>query len=252
MKRMFARVTVAIGAALLAVAFALAVTNRPAPTAGEPAAFTSPDTLVTESTTAAPAPTGMPAVTITPDPTAAVSSDRSLPRFTVTDDRPTEAASIPVALDIPSIGVSAPIRPVGIAPDGGMEIPGSVSDVGWYRFGPAPGRPGSAVLAAHVDLAGQGPGVFYDLGQVEPGDLVEVHFEDGSTAAYRAEARATYGKDELPIDALFRRDGAPVLTLVTCGGDFNRALRSYASNVVVYAVPVTDQEPTTLHRQENQ
>ena len=40
-----------------------------------------------------------------------------------------------------------------------MDLPEDVDRVGWYRFGPAPGADGSAVLAGHVDDAEQGLGV---------------------------------------------------------------------------------------------
>lgn len=50
----------------------------------------------------------------------------------------------------------------------------------------------------------------------------------------------TYAKDELPLDVIFSRAGAPVLTLVTCGGGFSPSEETYDSNVVVYATPVDD------------
>ena len=33
--------------------------------------------------------------------------------------------------------------------------------------------------------------------------------------------------------------GPPALVLITCGGDFDRSIRRYRSNVVVTAVPAT-------------
>ncbi len=119
-----------------------------------------------------------------------------------------------------------------------MDVPDNVTDVAWYEFGPSPGEPGSAVLAAHVDLAGQGPGVFFELRELEVGDLIEVAYADGLRKNFRVVARARYDKAELPLDAIFAREGPPVLTLVTCGGSFNRTSRTYDSNDVVYAVPV--------------
>ncbi len=79
--------------------------------------------------------------------------------------------------------------------------------------------------------------MFFDLRTLEPGDVILVDFDDGTTETYRAEARTVYEKTELPIDAIFSREGPPVLTLITCGGGFNRNIGSYDSNVVVYAVP---------------
>ena len=144
----------------------------------------------------------------------------------------------PVALHIGEIEVHAPVIKAGVeAETGEMEVPDSVDDVAWYRFGPSPGQPGSAVLAAHVDLWGQGPGVFYNLRTLELGDDIRVVYDDGTSAWFRVAAKTTYTKEELPLDFIFSRSGQPVLTLVTCGGGFSRSERSYDSNVVVYAVP---------------
>ena len=149
------------------------------------------------------------------------------------------ALRIPTSLTIDRIGVSADIEPYGVNErTGEMDVPANVEDVAWYEHGPSPGRAGSAVLAAHVDLTGQGPGVFFDLKELDPGDFIEVGFEDGSRQGFVVEARTTYLKTELPLEAIFSRIGPPVLTLITCGGGFDTTVSSYDSNVVVYAIPV--------------
>ncbi len=170
--------------------------------------------------------------------------DESPFRFTIPTDA-TDPAPAPLRLRIPDLGEDAEVIPVGVAPDGEMEIPDQVDQVAWYRYGPSPGTAGSAVLAAHVDLAGQGPGVFFQLRTLEPGAVIFVDFDDGSSSAFQVTARQTYLKDELPLDLIFSRNGAPVLTLVTCGGDFNRSLRRYDSNVVVFARPFEASRTTT-------
>lgn len=145
---------------------------------------------------------------------------------------------LPVGLRIGSIDVDAPIAPFGVdRRTGDMDVPNNVTEVAWYKFGPRPGENGSAVLAAHVDLASQGPGVFFDLNTLEPGDRVTVEYEGGEELVFRVTARITYEKTELPLDVIFSREGPTVLTLITCGGGFNRQVQSYDSNVVVYAVP---------------
>jgi len=145
----------------------------------------------------------------------------------------------PIGLIVDSLGISsAPIIDVGVESNGEMEIPGA-TEIGWYRFGPTPGEPGSAVLAAHIAFNGR-DGVFRDLDEVEVGDIVEVLYDDGSTSRFQITVTAQYAKDELPVDRIFSKDGDPVLTLITCGGDFNRSLRSYSDNVVAYAEPIDD------------
>lgn len=158
-----------------------------------------------------------------------------------------ETSPIPVSLFISAIDVEAPIEPHGVDRRSGlMDVPDNVTDVAWYEHGPTPGEPGSAVLAAHVDLRNQGPGVFFDIGDLEPGDLVEVSFNDGSQQSFEVIATATYPKTELPLDAIFSRSGPAVLTLITCGGAFDPEASRYDSNVVVYATLTAPPTPPVV------
>jgi LPXTG-site transpeptidase (sortase) family protein len=165
-----------------------------------------------------------------------------------TDEAPTvepETGSTadPVGLRIDKLDVDAPIDAYGVDErTGEMAVPDNATDVAWYKFGPSPGDAGSAVLAAHVDLASSGPGVFFELQTLNEGDRVVVSYEDGSEMRFRVVARVTYEKDELPLDVIFSRQGPPVLTLITCGGGFNSNIARYDSNVVVYAVPDTGED----------
>lgn len=146
--------------------------------------------------------------------------------------------SVPVELVLPD-GTTAAVVPVGVAPDGQMEVPERVAEVGWYRFGPAPGGDaGSAVLAGHVDDRVQGAGAFARLDELTAGGTVVVRRAGAAALTWRIAEVRTVDKDALDLPALFARDGAPRLTLVTCGGAFDRASRQYAENVVVTAVPV--------------
>jgi len=144
---------------------------------------------------------------------------------------------IPTRLIIDALEIDAPIEPYGVDTNGQMDVPDNVTEVGWYERGPSPGEQGSAVLAAHVDLRGPGRGLFYDLEDLEVGDIVAIGYDDGSTSDFEVVARSTYLKTELPLDVIFGRSGEPVVTLVTCGGGFSESERSYDSNVVVSAVP---------------
>ncbi len=142
----------------------------------------------------------------------------------------------PVRLHVGTLSIDAPIEPVGYDAEAeAMEVPRSADVVGWYRFGPLPGEQGSSVLAGHVDWNGRG--VFFDLYLLEVGTVMTVDYDDGSKRRFEVVASRQYRKERLPIDDLFRRDGEPVLALITCGGSFDRATRSYTENVVVYARP---------------
>lgn len=159
-------------------------------------------------------------------------------RFTVSPASSAVPAPSPVALHVGAIDITAPIEAYGVdRSTGEMDVPNNVRDVAWYQYGPSPGQPGSAVLAAHVDLESQGAGVFFRLDELVPGDIVTVEYDDGSFRSFEVEARVTYEKTEIPLDVIFANEGPPVLTLITCGGGFNPSVRSYDSNVVVYAYP---------------
>ena len=145
----------------------------------------------------------------------------------------------PISMTIPALDIEdAPIDAVGVEDNGDMEIPGADA-VGWYRYGPEPGEIGSAVLAAHISYNGS-PGVFRYLTDLSTGDRFTVTYDDGSVRTFEVTEMAQYDKDELPFDRVFAKDGGPEVALITCGGEFNRSVRSYEDNIVAYAVPVTD------------
>lgn len=140
---------------------------------------------------------------------------------------------LPVAVEIPAIDVHADLIGLGLNDDGSMEVP-DFGLAGWYTEGPPPGVAGPAVIAAHVDSV-DGPDVFYQLRNLDPGDTVDVHREDGSTATFVVEAVEQHPVDQLPGDRIWAASSRPELTLITCGGAFDRDAGHYTENVIVFA-----------------
>lgn len=167
-----------------------------------------------------------------PDESAAVR--RLLDRAEAVADDPGR----PTRLRIADLDVDAPLDAVGLEDDGAMELPDDVQRVGWYEPGVRPGESGSAVLAGHVDSRTTGPGALFELRRLDPGATLEVELADGTVQRWEVVARSRYGRDELPIDELFRWEGPQQLKIITCGGDFDPATGSYEENVVIHAVPV--------------
>jgi hypothetical protein len=151
-------------------------------------------------------------------------------------DQVEDAVLEPIVVRVAGIALEAPVTPVGVDADHQFAVP-AADTVGWYRYGASPGTPGAAVLAAHVDYGGR-PGAFFNLREVLPGDTLEVEMQDGAVIAYRVTGNTVYDKAELPAEELFRKDGSSVLQLITCGGTFDPAARSYEANLVVTAVPI--------------
>jgi hypothetical protein len=171
------------------------------------------------------------------DPTAPTLPAIEIHSARLADQRPPPSVPRPVSVKIPAIGLNASVIPVGIdRPTGSMEVPADIRDVGWYRYGPAPGQSGSTLLVGHVDSDAQGIGAFFRLQGLKPGAEVSVRTAGGAVLAYRVVARRFYLKSELPAN-IFDGDSSPTLTLITCGGAFNPVTRHYAENVVIYAVP---------------
>lgn len=142
--------------------------------------------------------------------------------------------SAPAALTVSAIGVRSRLVALGLEPDGSLEVPSDFSLAGWYTEGARPGQPGPLVIAGHVDSR-DGAAVFFRLGELAPGDLIEVIAVDGTTTAYTVERLERHPKDAFPTFAVYGATDQPSLRLITCGGRFDRSARSYTDNVIVYA-----------------
>ena len=142
----------------------------------------------------------------------------------------------PATLRIPAIDVEAEVIGLGLTEDGALEVPrGEVYDLpGWYVHGPRPGELGPAVIGGHVDSR-TGPSVFHRLGALEPGDEIEVAYDEGVVARFVVDRAESHPKEAFPFDDVFGDTTAPELRLITCGGAFDHGSRSYDDNLVVYA-----------------
>lgn len=143
--------------------------------------------------------------------------------------------SQPVGLTIPSIGVQTTLIDLGLTATGALQVPASTAVAGWYTGSPRPGAIGSAVIAGHIDSRA-GPGVFFRLSSLRPGDRVYVRRADGTLAVFRVTSVRQYAKDSFPTLAVYGATPDAELRLITCGGTFDTGLGSYLSNTVVYAV----------------
>jgi LPXTG-site transpeptidase (sortase) family protein len=140
----------------------------------------------------------------------------------------------PTRVRIPAIGVDAPLEALTLDDAGQLAAPVRYPDAGWYAAGTLPGDVGPAVIAGHVDST-SGPAVFYRLGQLRPGDLVEVE-RGPDWVRFRVVAVERYPKERFPTDRVYGPTPDPQLRLITCSGRFDATRHSYLDNTVVYAV----------------
>jgi hypothetical protein len=160
----------------------------------------------------------------------------------VPTQRPTSAAkvqalakSVPVRIDIPSIGVHAKTLSMGADAEGGIAVPSLAQAelTSWYNEGPAPGEVGPSVIVGHVDTK-SGPAVFYRLGELKKGATIDVARTDGSVVSFAVDSVAEYPKAEFPAEKIFSDLDYPGLRLITCGGAFDSDTGHYLDNTIVF------------------
>lgn len=149
---------------------------------------------------------------------------------------PVLPGATPVSLDVPAIKVHENhLVHLGYDKQGGLEVPKSFGDAGWFSPGPSPGQLGPAVIAGHVDSKA-GPAVFYRLGDLRHGDAIAVGRDDGTTAHFVVDHVEEYPKDRFPTSDVYgNTTNRAELRLITCGGDFNHGTGHYLDNIVVFA-----------------
>ncbi|MFJ4961377.1 Sortase family protein [Streptomyces sp. ADI96-02] len=144
----------------------------------------------------------------------------------------------PRRVEIPSVGIEAPVVPRGLDRDGAVDPPpfAQPRTVGWYGRGAEPGTAGAALFVGHVDTATK-PAVFYGLSSVRPGERIRVTRSDGSVAEFTVDDVQVVTRERFDAEKAYgpREDGRAELRLITCGGTYDRETRSYTANVVVSA-----------------
>lgn len=147
-------------------------------------------------------------------------------------------AAAPHRVEIPSIGITAPVVPRGLDATGAVDPPPyeTPDTVGWYGGGAQPGAAGAALMVGHVDTEKK-PAVFYGLSAARPGEKVRVTRTDGSVAEFTIDDVQVFDRGRFDARKVYgpREDGRAELRLITCGGTYDRETRTYSANVVVSA-----------------
>ena len=162
-----------------------------------------------------------------PEEVAAAPSSRA-------DDVAAARDSYPVRIQIPAIEVDAAVVALGLNQDGTLEVPTDFDVTGWYTGRSVPGDIGPSVVVGHVD-SHTGPAVFFELSQLEVGDLIQIERSDQLVARFQILELTLVDKDEFPTQQVYGDTSEPTLRLITCGGDFDRSAGSYEGNLIVFA-----------------
>jgi LPXTG-site transpeptidase (sortase) family protein len=134
-------------------------------------------------------------------------------------------------LVIPRIALHADVVEVRLV-NGEWAVPRSV--VGHLSETASPGQPGNAVFAGHV-MAGGRDNVFTRLHELAPGD--EISFLGGSEAE-RYQVSSTRLVRNTDTSVLASRTRDPVITLITCAGQWLPQENDYDQRLIVVATAV--------------
>ncbi len=151
-------------------------------------------------------------------------------------------SSPPMRLVIEAIAVDAPVIPLGVDSELAPEVPSSGAEVAWYDFSANPGTGSNVVLAGHVTWDKKSA-VFWELGELQVGDLIQLTTERGDQLVYEVTANLLVDPSDPESVRLIYPTDTEMLTLVTCGGTFNRDAGSrfggeYTHRSIVQAKPV--------------
>lgn len=176
--------------------------------------------------------------TIQPTPTPVVLG----PLFDSDLDLWADPIEVPLKLQIPSLKVNAPVIAVGLTSDNKMDSPkGPIGDpiwhtAFWYRGSGIPGEPGIATITAHVNDPLGRHEIFAKLEDLEPGDLVIVHYTSLKIdIRFIVDEVKVYSTQESSDPEVLAKifgtgpisgtgpqpspDGSAHLTLITCAGN---------------------------------
>ncbi|HSR24347.1 MAG TPA: class F sortase, partial [Candidatus Eisenbacteria bacterium] len=216
------RALVGLGAALLALGFGLLAAGL-VPAAGGPSSHAA------AAGPGAPA-SSLPASSAAPSSPSATTQGpwwRQLPAAT--------GAFVPAALVIEKLHVDAPIEVKSTDASNVMEAPDRPADVAWYRFTAKPGSGSNAVFSGHRDFARVGPAVFWRLGELVPGDAIDVVSPQQTEIRYRVSQTWDYSVSSIPMQQVLATDVRDEVTLLTCWGRYTPGA-GYDRRLVVRAL----------------
>lgn len=161
------------------------------------------------------------------------STDR--PDETTPADTYEVAADQPRSIILPSVGKRGFIQKVATDQHGAIAVPGNVHVAGWYTGSPKPGQVGNSIIDGHV-RGYYADGVFVSLAKLKPGDKVQIEYGDRTTRGFTVIERVSVSADKATEEQYKEvANGGSQLTLITCGGAFDKQNREYKERVIVRA-----------------
>ncbi|OMH33087.1 class F sortase [Tersicoccus sp. Bi-70] len=199
-------------------------------------AATAIGTGAAPSSAASPAPSSSAASSTPPSAAASSLGPGRLDRLQdPTGASPAASVGAPTRVRIPGIGVDSTLENLRRDAAGVLAAPKDWQRAGWYTESPVPGQRGPSVIAGHL-TAPDGPGVFYRLPELRPGDPVTVTGADGRDVHFTVTRVLSADRVGIfPTEQIYGPTPDAQLRLITCDGHWDPALGHWTRNLVVFA-----------------
>ncbi len=164
-------------------------------------------------------------------------TDDEIKEYVVAPDRPRY-------LTIDKLKISKTrVLPMGVNVKGELATPSNIFDVGWYEASGKPGQGGTMIIDGHNG----GPtkfGVFKNLPDLEPGDVIKIERGDGEIFEYSAVENNSVPLEEsddyMKNAARSPEPGKESITLISCTGEWSQQRKTYLSRQFTRAVLIED------------
>ena len=153
-------------------------------------------------------------------------------KYTVPSDQPR-------SITLPSIQTYALLQRVGLTSDNAIAVPTNIFFAGWYVNSPKPGEQGVSIIDGHVSGRYNG-GIFKRLKDMKPHDTIIVEYGDKSVRNFQVVSVTKVPEAEASA-ALFQQEPgiSQQLDLITCGGKFDYATKTFADRIIVVAKTIS-------------
>jgi len=142
--------------------------------------------------------------------------------------------NIPVRLNIPIIGVDAPIIQTGLTANGAVGVPEGPKNTAWFNVGPKPGQSGSAIITGHFGPWRDGShSVFDNLYKLKIGDKIFVQDQKGQIFTFLVIDKKTYNANA-KVPEIFNKTDGSYLNIITCSGDWLANEHTYNQRLVIF------------------
>lgn len=148
---------------------------------------------------------------------------------------PEVPAGQPREVELPALGKSGCIQKVGVDQEDKIAVPTSIHVAGWFVDSPLPGEKGVSIIDGHVQGRYE-DGIFKNINSLKQGETIKIEYGNGSVREFKVVDTDDYSVEQASQEQFKQLDNITnQLTLLTCGGNFDRASESYDQRTIVRA-----------------